>query len=142
MELKTNTKISCGCPNSFGAEPNTNVCPICAGFPGMLPVLNKRAVEFAIRAGLALNCEIASYCKFDRKNYFYPICPKPIRSRSMICPSVPTGIWTYMWTAKASASVLRAHLEEDAGKLVHQGSITETAFPWLISIAPVYPCWR
>ncbi len=129
VELKTNTKIFCGCPNSFGAEPNTNVCPICAGFPGMLPVLNKRAVEFAIRAGLALNCEIASYCKFDRKNYFYPDLPKAYQISQYDLPICANGyLDIYVDGQSKRIGIVRAHLEEDAGKLVHQGSITETAF--------------
>ncbi len=76
VELRTNTKIFCSCANRFGAEPNTQVCPICMGMPGTLPVLNKKALEYAIKAGLALNCNIASFSKFDRKNYFYPDLPK------------------------------------------------------------------
>ena len=129
VELKTNTKIFCGCPNSFGAEPNTNVCPICAGFPGMLPVLNKRAVEFAIRAGLALNCEIASYCKFDRKNYFYPDLPKAYQISQYDLPICANGyLDIYVDGQSKRIGIVRAHLEEDAGKLVHQGSIPETAF--------------
>ncbi|MDR1616468.1 MAG: Asp-tRNA(Asn)/Glu-tRNA(Gln) amidotransferase GatCAB subunit B, partial [Syntrophomonadaceae bacterium] len=71
-ELKTATKIFCSCPNAFGHEPNTNICPVCAGFPGMLPVLNRQVVHHAILTGLALNCTIAEYSRFDRKNYFYP----------------------------------------------------------------------
>ena len=76
VELKTATKIFCSCSTAFGAEPNTQVCPVCSGFPGALPVLNRQAVEYAIRTGLALNCEIAETCKFDRKNYFYPDLPR------------------------------------------------------------------
>ncbi|NLY50569.1 MAG: Asp-tRNA(Asn)/Glu-tRNA(Gln) amidotransferase GatCAB subunit B, partial [Firmicutes bacterium] len=76
VELATESKIFCGCSTEFGAPPNSNVCPICLGMPGALPVLNKKAVEYAMRAALALNCEIASFCKFDRKNYFYPDASK------------------------------------------------------------------
>ncbi len=75
-QLRTNTKIFCSCPTEFGQGPNDQVCPICLGMPGVLPVLNKRVVEHAIRAGLSLNCEIAETSKFDRKNYFYPDLPK------------------------------------------------------------------
>ncbi|HAA90715.1 MAG TPA: Asp-tRNA(Asn)/Glu-tRNA(Gln) amidotransferase GatCAB subunit B, partial [Peptococcaceae bacterium] len=76
VELRTKTKAFCSCPNAFGSEPNTNVCPICLGMPGVLPVLNQTVLEYAIRTGLALNCEIARFSKFDRKNYFYPDLPK------------------------------------------------------------------
>ena len=72
VELKTKTKIFCNCPTDFGGEPNTHVCPVCLGLPGTLPVLNKKVLEYAIKAGLAMNCEIAHFSKFDRKNYFYP----------------------------------------------------------------------
>src|SRR4051812_4355187 len=75
-QLKTKTKIFCGCPTEFGMAPNEQVCPVCLGMPGVLPVLNKEAVELGIRAGLALNCHIAEECHFDRKNYFYPDLPK------------------------------------------------------------------
>jgi len=129
VELKTDTKIFCGCPNSFGAEPNTNVCPICAGFPGMLPVLNKRVVEYAIRAGLALNCEIARYSKFDRKNYFYPDLPKAYQISQYDLPICANGYLDIFVDGQTKRiGILRAHIEEDAGKLVHQGSITQTAF--------------
>ncbi|MDO5502273.1 MAG: Asp-tRNA(Asn)/Glu-tRNA(Gln) amidotransferase GatCAB subunit B, partial [Actinomycetia bacterium] len=76
VELHTNTKMFCGCPTAFGAEPNTQVCPVCLGLPGALPVVNAVGVESAIRIGLALNCEIAEWCRFARKNYFYPDMPK------------------------------------------------------------------
>ncbi len=75
-ELSTNTKIYCGCTTEFGGQPNTHVCPICLGLPGSLPQLNKRVVEYGIKAGLALNCSINKVCRMDRKNYFYPDCPK------------------------------------------------------------------
>ena len=75
-ELKTNTKIFCGCSTTFGGEQNTNVCPVCLGLPGVLPVINEKVVEFAIKAGLALNCQISGFSKFDRKNYYYPDLPK------------------------------------------------------------------
>ena len=86
VELATRTKIFCGCSTAFGGAPNTHTCPVCTGMPGSLPVLNKKVVEFALRAGLATNCSINQYCKFDRKNYFYPDLwrsrQKPVRKKS------------------------------------------------------------
>ena len=129
VELKTESKIFCGCSNRFGAEPNTNVCPVCSGFPGMLPVLNQEVVEYAIRAGLALNCEIASYSKFDRKNYFYPDLPKAYQISQYDLPICSKGYMDiYVNGEPKRIGIIRAHMEEDAGKLVHQGSITQTAF--------------
>lgn len=92
-ELRTATKIFCSCKTSFGAEPNTNVCPVCLGLPGVLPVLNKKVLEFAVRTGLALNCEISRYSKFDRKTIIIRICPRISRHPSMICRSANTAIW-------------------------------------------------
>ncbi len=89
-ELATKTKIFCGCSTEFGGEPNTHVCEICSGMPGTLPLLNKRVVEFAVRTGIATNCTITQNNKFDRKNYFYPICRKRIRYRNFICLSAAT----------------------------------------------------
>ncbi|NLO22222.1 MAG: Asp-tRNA(Asn)/Glu-tRNA(Gln) amidotransferase subunit GatB [Syntrophomonadaceae bacterium] len=129
VELKTRSKIFCSCSNEFGAEPNTNVCPICSGFPGMLPVLNQQVVEYAIKAGLALNCEIADYCKFDRKNYFYPDLPKAYQISQYDLPVCKKGYLDIEFGGtKKRIGITRAHLEEDAGKLVHQGSISSTPF--------------
>ncbi|HCF50063.1 MAG TPA: Asp-tRNA(Asn)/Glu-tRNA(Gln) amidotransferase GatCAB subunit B [Syntrophomonas sp.] len=129
VELKTKTKIFCACSNSFGAEPNTNVCPVCSGFPGMLPVLNQQVVDYAIRAGLALNCEISPYSKFDRKNYFYPDLPKAYQISQFDLPICLNGyLDIYVEGRTKRIGIVRAHMEEDAGKLVHQGSITQTAF--------------
>ena len=91
VELKTKTKIFCSCPTDFGAEPNTQCCPICMGAPGVLPSLNARAVEYAIRAGLALGCEIADECGFDRKNYFYPDLPKAYQITQLDLPLCRNG---------------------------------------------------
>ena len=121
-ELKTKTKIFCSCPTDFGGEPNTHVCPVCLGLPGVLPVLNKKAVELAVKAGLVLNCEIQKFSKFDRKNYFYPDLPKayqvtqyplPICRNGHIDISADNGIKT--------VRINRIHMEEDAGKLIHSG---------------------
>lgn len=129
VELKTRSKIFCSCSNEFGAEPNTNVCPICSGFPGMLPVLNQQVVEYAIKAGLALNCEIADYCKFDRKNYFYPDLPKAYQISQYDLPVCKKGyLEIELGGTKKRIGITRAHLEEDAGKLVHQGTISSTPF--------------
>ena len=93
VELATRTKIFCGCSTAFGGAPNTHTCPVCTGMPGSLPVLNKKVVEFALRAGLATNCSINQYCKFDRKNYFYPIIRRIIRFPSCICQSAMMDLW-------------------------------------------------
>ncbi|WP_278279247.1 Asp-tRNA(Asn)/Glu-tRNA(Gln) amidotransferase subunit GatB [Syntrophomonas palmitatica] len=128
-ELKTDSKIFCSCSNTFGAEPNTNVCPVCSGFPGMLPVLNRKVVELAVKTGLALNCEIADYCKFDRKNYFYPDLPKAYQISQFDLPICKRGYLDIDINGeKKRIGITRAHMEEDAGKLVHQGSITSTPF--------------
>ena len=126
VELNTNTKMFCGCANSFGDEPNTNVCPICIGLPGSLPAVNKRAVESSISIGLALGCEIAPNGRFARKNYFYPDLAKnfqtsqydePIAYEGSLDVEVPSGkIFT--------VAIERAHMEEDAGKLTHIGGNT------------------
>ncbi len=129
VELKTSSKIFCSCSNEFGAKPNTNVCPICSGFPGMLPVLNEQVVDYAIKSGLALNCEIADYCKFDRKNYFYPDLPKAYQISQYDLPICKTGYLDIeVNNEKKRIGITRAHLEEDAGKLVHQGTISSTTF--------------
>lgn len=118
-QLKTSSKIFCGCPTAFGKAPNDQVCPICLGMPGMLPVLNKGAVELAIRAGLALNCSIAEVTKFDRKNYFYPDLPKGYQISQYDQPICKQG---HLLVNGKKIRIHRAHLEEDAGKLVHAGA--------------------
>lgn len=129
VELKTKTKIFCSCSTEFGAGPNTQVCPVCSGFPGMLPVLNQKVVEYAIRAGLALNCEIAEFCKFDRKNYFYPDLPKAYQISQYDLPICKNGyVDIEVNGEKKRIGIIRAHMEEDAGKLVHQGTITSSPF--------------
>jgi len=128
-ELKTDSKIFCGCSTAFGAEPNTQVCPVCSGFPGMLPVLNEKVVELAIITGLALNSEIPDYCKFDRKNYFYPDLPKAYQISQFDLPVCKGGYLDIELDGeKKRIGITRAHMEEDAGKLVHQGNITTTTF--------------
>ena len=126
VELSTATKMFCGCANAFGAEPNTQVCPVCLGLPGSLPVLNQAAVESAIRIGLALGCEIVPWCRFARKNYFYPDMPKNYQISQYDEPiainghlDVPLDDGT-TWRVE----IERAHMEEDTGKLTHLGSET------------------
>lgn len=118
-QLKTKSKIFCSCPTDFGGTPNNHVCPICLGMPGVLPVLNKTAVEFAIKAGKALNCEIAQRTKFDRKNYFYPDLPKDYQISQYDQPICLKG---HLLIKGKKIRIHRAHLEEDAGKLVHAGA--------------------
>lgn len=118
-QLKTKTKIFCSCPVDFGAEPNTSVCPVCLGMPGVLPVLNKQVVVYAIKTGLALNCEIAKHCKFDRKQYFYPDLPKNYQISQYDQPICMEG---YLELDGKKIAIQRVHMEEDAGKLVHAGS--------------------
>jgi len=122
-ELKTKTKIFCGCPTSFGAEQNTHVCPVCLGLPGVLPVINEKVVEFAIKAGLALNCTINSFSKFDRKNYYYPDLPKNFQTSQFDLPIAEHGYLDIEVEGKKKRiRITRIHMEEDAGKLVHSGA--------------------
>ncbi|HBS58061.1 MAG TPA: Asp-tRNA(Asn)/Glu-tRNA(Gln) amidotransferase GatCAB subunit B, partial [Firmicutes bacterium] len=131
-ELKTNSKIFCGCSTHFGAEQNTNVCPVCLGLPGSLPVLNQRAVEFAIRAGLALNCEIAEFSKFDRKNYYYPDLPKDYQISQYDLPVCKNGYLDIEVNGETKRiGITRIHLEEDAGKLVHPQTITTSNYAYV-----------
>ncbi|KMM35792.1 Asp-tRNA(Asn)/Glu-tRNA(Gln) amidotransferase subunit GatB [Guptibacillus hwajinpoensis] len=119
-ELKTNTKIFCNCSTNFGAPPNTNVCPICLGHPGVLPVMNEQAVDYAMRAAMALNCEIAEDTKFDRKNYFYPDNPKAYQISQYDKPIGENGWIDIEVDGKTKRiGITRLHLEEDAGKLTH-----------------------
>ncbi len=122
-ELKTKTKIFCGCATTFGAEQNTHVCPVCLGLPGVLPTVNKRVVEFAIKAGLATNCTINNYSKFDRKNYYYPDLPKNWQTSQYDLPIAEHG-WVDIDIEgeKKRVRLTRIHMEEDAGKLVHSGT--------------------
>lgn len=129
VELHTKSKIFCGCSTTFGADPNTQTCPVCLGHPGVLPVLNKEAVNFAMKAAMALNCEIATYSKFDRKNYFYPDCPKAYQISQFDQPIGQNG-WIEIEVdgVKKRIGITRLHLEEDAGKLTHDGDFTLVDF--------------
>lgn len=120
IELKTRSKIFCGCPTEFGAPPNTQCCPVCAGMPGTLPVLNRQVVEYAIVAGLATHCTIAPYCKSDRKNYFYPDLPKAYQISQYDLPLCENGhIDIATDDGIKRIGITRIHIEEDAGKLLH-----------------------
>ncbi|WP_372995474.1 Asp-tRNA(Asn)/Glu-tRNA(Gln) amidotransferase subunit GatB [Lutispora sp.] len=119
-ELSTKTKAFCSCKNEFGGEVNTNCCPVCMGYPGALPVLNKKVVEYAVKAGLALNCQISLYSKTDRKNYFYPDLPKAYQISQYDKPLCKNGrIKIELDGQEKNIGITRIHIEEDAGKLIH-----------------------
>lgn len=127
IELKTKTKIFCPCPTDFGGEPNTRCCPVCMGYPGTLPVLNRQVVDLAVMAGLATNCTIARYAKQDRKNYFYPDLPKAYQISQFDLPLCEHG-WLEIESDTESSGfkkigITRIHIEEDAGKLIHDSTI-------------------
>jgi aspartyl-tRNA(Asn)/glutamyl-tRNA(Gln) amidotransferase subunit B len=125
-ELLTNSKMFCGCSTKFGAPPNTQTCPVCLGMPGVLPVINRRGVEFAIRTALALNCTIAPMSRFARKNYFYPDLPKNYQISQYELPLSVRGWITFsIGTETKRVGIRRVHLEEDTGKLVHAGNMEE-----------------
>ncbi len=125
VELNTASKMFCGCPTEFGAEPNTQTCPVCLGLPGAMPVVNGTAVESAIRIGLALNCSIAEWCRFARKNYFYPDMPKNFQTSQYDEPIAFDG-WTEVEVDGETfrVEIERAHMEEDTGKSLHVGGAT------------------
>ena len=120
VELATKTKIFCGCSTAFGGAPNTHTCPVCTGMPGSLPVLNRKVVEFALKAGLAANCRIHQVCRFDRKNYFYPDNPQNYQISQLYLPICHDG-WVEIDTpaGKKRVRIHEMHMEEDAGKLIH-----------------------
>jgi aspartyl-tRNA(Asn)/glutamyl-tRNA(Gln) amidotransferase subunit B len=129
VELGTRTKLFCGCPAQFGGEPNSHVCPVCLGLPGSLPVPSRTAIEYTIRIGLALNCSIASWCRFARKNYFYPDMPKDFQISQYDEPLCTDG-WLDITVDDGSGprpvriGIERVHLEEDTGKSLHVGGAT------------------
>ncbi|MCI8336871.1 MAG: Asp-tRNA(Asn)/Glu-tRNA(Gln) amidotransferase subunit GatB [Peptococcaceae bacterium] len=128
VELKTKSKIFCTCPVAFGCEPNTNVCPVCGGLPGSLPVLNKEVVNMAIKLGLAVNCQIAEYTDFYRKNYFYPDLPSNYQITQGDDPICAKGYLEVDTDGvKTKVGITRIHMEEDAGKLVHSGDTISTS---------------
>lgn len=124
-ELNTNTKIFCSCKNAFGSEVNSNCCPVCTGMPGTLPTLNKKVVEYAIKMGHALHCNINNVCKQDRKNYFYPDLPKAYQISQYDIPLCENGYLDVMIDEKGTMKrigITRIHIEEDAGKMIHDDS--------------------
>ena len=123
VQLATRTKLFCGCRLEFAAAPNTHVCPVCLGLPGALPVMNRQAFEFAVIGGLALDCEIATYTKWDRKSYYYPDMPKNFQTSQYDLPVAERGTFSVPIGDGASRDIgiIRAHLEEDAGKNLHEG---------------------
>lgn len=120
VELATKTKIFCGCSTAFGGAPNTHTCPVCTGMPGSLPVLNKQVVEYAVAVGLATNCSITRYCKFDRKNYFYPDNPQNYQISQLYLPICRNGgVEIETENGTKTIGIHEIHMEEDAGKLIH-----------------------
>ena len=121
VQLKTRTKVFCGCLTEFGKEPNTQVCPVCLGFPGALPVLNGLALEYSVKVGLALNCIVSGFTKFDRKHYYYPDLPKNFQISQYELPISRDGFLEILINGQnRKIKIRRAHLEEDAGKLIHE----------------------
>ncbi len=122
-QMMTETKIFCGCPTKFGSEPNTQTCPVCIGMPGVLPVLNKKALEFAVKTGFAMNCTISPYSRFARKNYFYPDLPKGYQISQYELPICEHGyIEIVVDGAIKKIGITRIHMEEDAGKNIHESA--------------------
>ena len=120
VELATRTKIFCGCSTAFGGEPNTHTCPVCTGMPGSLPVLNRQVVEYAAAVGLATNCAITRYCRFDRKNYFYPDNPQNYQISQLYLPICRNGsVEIETEDGSRTVGIHEIHMEEDAGKLIH-----------------------
>ena len=131
-QLLTESKIFCGCTTTFGADPNANTCPVCLGMPGVLPVLNKKVVEYGIKTGIALNCEIAAYSVFARKNYFYPDLPKGYQISQYELPLAKEGYIDIEVNGEVKRiGITRAHLEEDAGKLMHEIGGTVTGYSYV-----------
>ena len=116
VELATKSKIFCACTTAFGGAPNTHCCPVCTGMPGALPVLNGKVVEYAVRAAMALGCTVTRYSRFDRKNYFYPDLPKAYQISQLYLPIGRDGT---VEVGGRTVGIHELHLEEDAGKLIH-----------------------
>jgi len=121
VQLNTKTKAFCGCSTDFGSAPNSQTCPVCLGFPGSLPVLNKLALEYAVKVGLALNCQVQEFTKFDRKHYYYPDLPKNYQISQYDLPVAKKGFLNIEVEGTGKRiGITRVHLEEDAGKLMHK----------------------
>ena len=121
-ELATKTKIFCSCPTEFGGAPNTHTCPVCMAMPGTLPVLNEKVVEYAVKAGIAMNCEISRFSKQDRKNYFYPDTPRNYQISQYDLPLCTNGYLDIeVDGVEKRIGITRIHIEDDAGKLIHNG---------------------
>ena len=138
-QLDTDTKIFCSCSTAFGAAPNAHTCPVCTGMPGVLPVLNQKAVTYAIRTGLATNCTVANESRFDRKNYFYPDLPKGYQITQYAAPIAEHGHLMIELEdgSEKRIGITRIHMEEDAGKLLHDPArpksmvdLNRTGIPW------------
>jgi aspartyl-tRNA(Asn)/glutamyl-tRNA(Gln) amidotransferase subunit B len=126
-QLLTDTKIFCGCSTKFGSGPNTQTCPVCTGMPGVLPVMNKKAIEYVVKTGLAVDCEISTYSRFARKNYFYPDLPKGYQISQYELPLCENGYVEISGNGdKKKIGLTRIHLEEDAGKNIHEGAASES----------------
>src|SRR5438132_2915762 len=120
VQLLTHTKLFCGCSTQFGLPPNSATCPVCIGMPGVLPVMNRKAFDLALKAALALNCRIASFTKWDRKNYYYPDLPKNYQISQYDLPFSQDGrLEIDTATGPKRIGIIRVHLEEDAGKMLH-----------------------
>ena len=129
LHLKTRTKAFCGCSTEFGKEPNSQVCPVCLGFPGSLPVFNRVALDYAIKVALALNCKVQEYTKFDRKNYFYPDLPKDYQISQFDLPLSRDGFLEINQQGEIKRiGIIRVHIEEDAGKLIHRDEVSLVDF--------------
>lgn len=138
VELSTKSKIFCGCSTEFGGKPNTKCCPVCMGMPGGLPVLNKRVLEYAIKAGLAMNCKIRNYSRFDRKNYFYPDLPKSYQTSQLYLPICYDGnVEINLGDYKKNIGINEIHMEEDAGKLIHDQDETSSLIDFNRSGVPL-----
>ncbi len=125
IELATESKLFCSCTSKFGGKPNTHVCPVCTGMPGTLPVLNRQAVRLAAAVGLALNCRINRYCRFDRKNYFYPDNPQNYQISQLYIPLCEEGsVSVRVGDEEKTIRIHEIHLEDDAGKLIHEGNVS------------------
>ena len=138
VELATKTKIFCGCSSAFGAAPNTHTCPVCTGMPGALPVLNEQVVRMACDIACALSCEIVRPCRFDRKNYYYPDNPQNYQISQLYMPIGKDGhIDILSHGHKKSIGICEMHMEEDAGKLIHDDKTNETHIDYNRSGVPL-----